>query len=139
MKKNKLILFLKEKIKNKNVRKQIVIGLIISLLILCIPIVGYSINSKPLSILAALFVTQSGIALLWLIFKKGFASTTRHAMRNSSALILKKKNKINKNFTRSNSPIELENTDSKKSSAGIWLMLSISVIYAIYILFYVLL
>ena len=124
---------------NKKIRKQITIGLILSLLISSIIIIGYAIHSKPESIWAALCAVQIGVALLWLVGRLGGFSTSRYASRNTTRQSLnrkaiKQKTKDKYLLKRVESPLALEEKEAKKSKAGIWLMLIIGVVYLIIVL-----
>ncbi|CAM9107236.1 DUF3899 domain-containing protein [Mycoplasma todarodis] len=121
---------------NKKIRKQITIGLILSLLISSIIIIGYAIHSKPESIWAALCAVQIGVALLWLVGRLGGFSTSRYASRNTARQSLNRKaikqeTKDKYLLKRVDSPLALEEEETKKSKAGIWLMLIIGAIYLI--------
>ncbi len=133
--KNKINLLSKIFSNEKN-RKQIIMGLIISLMISSIIIVGYAIHSRPSSIWAALCAVQIGIALLWLVGRLGAFSTSRYASRNTTRQALnrkaiKQKTKDKYLLKRLESPFELEKNEVKKSKAGIWTMLIIGLIYLI--------
>ncbi len=121
---------------NKKIRKQIAMGLILSLMVSSIIIIGYVIHSKPESIWGALCAVQIGVALLWLIGRWGGFSTSRYASRNSARQTLnrkaiKQKTKDKYLLKRVESPIALEENEAKKSKAGIWVMLCIGIIYLI--------
>ncbi len=121
---------------NKKIRKQIAIGLILSLMISSIIVIGYAIHSRPESIWAALCAVQMGVAVLWLIGRWGGFSTSRYASRNTTRQSLnrkaiKQKTKDKYLLKRVESPLALEEQEAKKSKIGIWVMLSIGFIYLI--------
>ncbi len=128
----KIINYFKSKLKDSNIRKEICIGLINTLLISSIIIIGYSLGSKHQAIWLSLCVTQLGSAIIWLIIRLGAFTTTGYSTRNISRNRMNKvfnKKKTDKKLKRVESPIALEKKLAKKSKAGVYLMFFVGVIY----------